>query len=359
MLTGLDAGQHGPLMTSLVMPAPSTSEHPHPACTADDDCSNPVVARGLCRKHYLREWRAHTLTRNASAPKKPRRCPVGDGHNHSVDGCWKEHGCRCVACTHSRKMERQRRRVRLRAYGREDQIGPRRVDAAPARAALTRLIDAGIALDRIAVAMGISRSNLATLRYGYRGAKAGIHQQTVNEAIATALIALDADSVATAIVPGLGSTRRLQALVAIGHTQLELAAALGRDVGNLSGLVLGHQQRITTSTRAAVTALFDTMWDQYHTGAGADRARRVAERRGWLPPMAWDDIDTDSTPPDLATSQSRGERILEDVEWLLEAGESLPVILSTVDSTADAVSKLAYRYERPDLARHFIRRNAA
>ena len=52
-----------------------------------------------------------------------------------------------------------------------------------------------------------------------------------------------------------------------------------------------------------IAALYDELWDQQpptHTRAqrvGRSYALTVARRHGWLPPLAWDDIDTDPAPP--------------------------------------------------------------
>ncbi|WP_243230070.1 hypothetical protein [Microbacterium sp. CIAB417] len=200
-------------------------------------------------------------------------------------------------------MERQRMRSRLRAYGREDQIRPRRVDAAPARTVLQRLLDSGFALERIAIAAGVPNSTLTTLRFGRRGA-AGVHLKTIEAVVAEALLRLEPQAISTSTVPATGTTRRLQALVATGQTQSTIAELLGRSVGNVSPLVHGRRQIVTVGTHDAVKALFDALWDQRPEGPMHDAARRLAERHGWLPPLAWDDPDTD---PDTSRRERRAD----------------------------------------------------
>lgn len=278
------------------------------SCTVDD-CTDTVVARGLCRKHYLRAWRDQTITEHSSSRQPAHECPDGDSHDHSADGCWALHGCRCGTCRHSRKMDRQRRRSRLRAYGREDQIRPRRVDAAPARAVLQRLLDSGFALERIAIAAGVPHSTLTTLRFGRRGANAGVHLKTIEAIVADALLRLDPQTISTCMVAATGTTRRLQALVATGQTQTTLAKLLGRGVGNLSPLVHGRRQIVTVGTHDAVKALFDALWDQHPEGTMHDVARRLAHQHGWLPPLAWDDPDTDPEPPAV----DRDPNLVDDI----------------------------------------------
>lgn len=174
-------------------------------------------------------------------------------------------------------MERQRRRSRLRAYGREDQIRPRRVDAAPARAVLQRLLDSGFALERIAIAAGVPHSTLTTLRFGRRGAAAGVHLKTIEAVVAEALLRLEPQAISTSTVPATGTTRRLQALVATGQTQSAIAELLGRGVCNLSSLVHGRRQIVTVGTHDAVKALFDALWDQRPEGP---KARSTTQHAG-------------------------------------------------------------------------------
>lgn len=322
-------------------------------CIVDGCERTMIAARGMCRMHYLRAWRSGTVAEIPSSRPARHECPTGEGHEHTVDGCWTLHGCRCGTCTHDRKMERQRRRSRLRAYGQENRIREYRVDAAPARDTLLRLLGAGHGLERIAAAACVHPSALTNLRYGRRGARAGEAQRTVSKRIAQALAQVNPDLITSGIVDATGTTRRLQALVAMGHTQSELAAALGREVGNLSPIVIGHRHTVTEGTRDAVRVLFDALWDQHPEGWIHDRARRLAARRGWRSPLAWDDIDTDPTPAATEMTQSKGEQVIEDLEWLLDGGESVDQIAVTLGRSFEAIAKLAQRHGRDDLARPF------
>lgn len=322
------------------------------------DCTGRVVGRGLCRPHYLQEWRAGTVSDRAVKAAERHECPTeGAEHTHTADGCWTTHGCRCTRCVHSRKMDQQRRRNRLRAYGLADQIQTRREPAEPAREHLAALLAAGIGLERIADAASIPRSVLLDLRYGRRGKAADPATRvltTLPAEYSDALLALTADDITRAILPSVGTVRRLRALVAIGWTQSEISARMGMYVGNFSRLILGYRPRVTAATAEAAASLFDELWAKPRTGAWADNARKVASARSWVGPLAWDDIDADPEPAVAESSeQTKGERVLEDVEWLLEAGEPAEQIALTLDRTAGSISKLAERHGRIDLARHF------
>jgi hypothetical protein len=59
---------------------------------------------------------------------------------------------------------------------------------------------------------------------------------------------------------------------------------------------------VTARTAQDVDALYEQLWNLRlpqstdDQRASADAARVFAAERGWLPPLAWDDIDTDSEP---------------------------------------------------------------
>lgn len=264
---------------------------------SDAGCDRAVVARRLCRKHYLRAWRAGEAASLPGRTVEVIVCPAD--HEHTAETCWLEHGCRCARCTHSRRMERQRRRNRLLAYGRAEQIRGVLIAAEPVRQHVTRLQEESRAgLERIADAAGVSRSALIDLKFGPRGAnrKLGLPTQ-IRSDVAEAVMAVAPDDISLAVVPALGTVRRLRALVRIGHTQTALANRMGWSVMNLSRLILGRQERVSAKTHDVVSAMFDELWDTPGTGTHSDAARRKAEQRRWLPPLAWDDPDTDPEPP--------------------------------------------------------------
>lgn len=322
-----------------------------------DDCDLRIVARGMCRKHYLRAHRAGALDEYPLRVRSHHECPAD--HDHTHDTCWLEHGCRCDTCRHSRKMERQRRRNRLLAYGRANEIRGERVPAGPVRDHLVSLLGEGVGLERIADAAGVPRSLCLDLRFGRRGKRAASKNATVQSVrrdYAEQLLALDIDGIERALLDSVGTCRRLQALVAIGWTESQLAERMGMDMGNFWGLLCGLRQRVTSGNAARAAQIFSTLWDQPQTGHYADNARRIAARRGWHPPLAWDDIDADPAPAiaDVPARMSKeGDVFLEDVEFLLNSGESPEQVAIILGRKPGTIAKLAERHDRLDLARHF------
>lgn len=120
-------------------------------------------------------------------------------------------------------------------------------------------------------------------------------------------------------IDGTGTARRLQALSAIGWPPTQLGARLGYDRRVIDGW---RQQRrhplVHRATATAIADLYDELWD---TPGPCTRTRRAAARRGWAPPMAWDDhtIDDPHATPDLG-SPPRGRIDDADITHLRHCG---------------------------------------
>lgn len=101
-------------------------------------------------------------------------------------------------------------------------------------------------------------------------------------------------------VDARGVRRRLQALVALGWSLSDLARFEGVHVGTV--WIWVRAERLGPSIVRRVEALYDLLSmtlpveDSHETRQVASRARGMARRRGWVPPLAWDDIDTDDAP---------------------------------------------------------------
>lgn len=111
-----------------------------------------------------------------------------------------------------------------------------------------------------------------------------------------------------------GSRRRLQALVALGHSPSLLANRLGISLPRMRRLLYGQSLTVNSATHAAVCALYKQLWDvvpadhTQHERATAEIARRRAQRLGWPPPMALDDdrMDDANYRPGLRPSPGVG-----------------------------------------------------
>lgn len=154
-------------------------------------------------------------------------------------------------------------------------------------------------------------------------------------------------------VDATGTRRRLRALSRQGWPASELAARLGTSQSGIRRLLEdGHG--CSARTRAAVVVLYDALWNCTPEGTKASRlAARRAESRGWAAPASWDDDEIDdpvAVPHFPAAVGSPTDHLLENVEWLLNAGESRIGVASRLGLKADSVCRSARRHGRPDIA---------
>lgn len=219
-------------------------------------------------------------------------CPPD--HKHGLTStCYVVHLCGCRACMDG-NARRRRDRYRLLAYGRyQDAHQP----IEPIRQHLQALVDTGMIPERIAISAGVGGATVRRL----------LNSETarfVTGATARKLLAVTPDSSTLAAqgrVNGRGTRRRLQALAAIGWNHHEIARRLGYPRWKVNKALEGAY--VDIRVHDDIAALYDELWDQQpptHTRAqrvGRSYALTVARRHGWLPPLAWDDIDTDPAPP--------------------------------------------------------------
>ena len=251
-------------------------------------------------------------------------------------------GCRCYTCARA-VSEYEARRQRLIAYGQWQPY----VDAEPVRAHVRMLMSAGIGRRTIARASGVPEGTLKKLLYG-RPAADRAPSRRVRPETGRRILRLTPSVellAAGAPVDATGTTRRLQALIAIGWTQTALAARLGWTVGNFHRLL--RQTRVSAGTARAARALYDELWNTppaEHDHAGrqaAARARNTAHRNGWPPPMAWDDntIDDPDAHPDRGAPARRRAAIAENAAELTAQGYTRAQIADRLGITKNALDR--------------------
>jgi len=103
-------------------------------------------------------------------------------------------------------------------------------------------------------------------------------------------IAIESGQWDPVLINPIGTIRRIQALVANGYNQRDLAARLGMKPCNISRLLASQSRSVHVKTADRVVALFDEL--QLRPGP-SDFARRRAARLGWPPPLAWDEDTID------------------------------------------------------------------
>jgi len=187
-------------------------------------------------------------------------------------------GCRCYVCAAARSEYDRRRTMAITA-------GTWRIDSAVVRDHLAVLAAQGMGYKRVAEVAGVHRSTVGRIIWGTGGRPA---PPTTRQDIAAKLLAVDADLAAGTNVPAVGTVRRLQALAALGWSLTGSAAALGMTPQNMASLL--RRPTVRRSTADAVAQLYEL---RSGTPGPSVRAREFAIRRGWPPPLAWNDIDTD------------------------------------------------------------------
>ncbi|MEU1327177.1 hypothetical protein [Streptomyces microflavus] len=167
-------------------------------------------------------------------------------------------------------------------------------------------------------------------------------------------------------VPACGAVRRVRALYALGHFNLQIAAAAGMSRDAIGHLAAGRYQTLKVKADDGIRAAYDQLSMQ----AGSSwKTRKLAEERGWAPPLAWDDdtIDDPAAVPQLDAPQAgftegddvanrflMGESVVLDrearravichlMEWSTETPEEIG---SRLEMSEGAVSQVWVRVKR-------------
>jgi hypothetical protein len=202
---------------------------------------------------------------------------------------YKLENCRCYVCAWAVSEYSRVRAERIAA-------GTWRLDSAPVRVHIRALSAAGMGYKRVAAVAGINASTVSRVLYG-RPDRGTPPPASIRYDLGARLLAVEPDLHPNANIEASGTVRRVQALVAIGHTLTSVAEALGWTVQNLSKVVhagaVPYALCVEVRTALAVSRLYDRWSMTVPDGPMADRARAHARTFGWVPPLAWDDDEID------------------------------------------------------------------
>jgi hypothetical protein len=230
-------------------------------------------------------------------------CPPDHKHgtNHT---CYVQHKCRCEPCADHHSAA-QRKLIRDHAKEAWGVRQPDWVDAELVRAHIRNLGSAGIGQPRLAELAGVDEKLLGRVLYGHTNSL-GFHppSRRVRRDTAEAILAIEATiENRHPLAPGLdarGTHRRIQALVMQGWSTARQSQYLGVDLTSVQKYL--RKRTIQRRTHDRVVAMFAELWDKTPPlDTPGDRnsyvqAIRYAARRGWVGPLAWDDIDNDPKP---------------------------------------------------------------
>lgn len=232
-------------------------------------------------------------------------------------------GCVCDACEQTRA--RRRRNYKLRKQGRGPTIATGKVVTH-----LRRLMAAGWTQTEISKASGVSQVTLSEARRG--------HAKRMTAAHAVAILSLDPDDAPRGhSSQSIGAIRRIQALARLGYTVREVCRAAGLHERYMAELI--DKNRTTCSTTAALA--IEDVYRRLHMTPPPmtphrKRTKTIAISRGWLPPLAYDDIDDPNGGLGTATTNAADPIVVARImsgEWRMKANpaERIEVITRWIE----------------------------
>jgi plasmid maintenance system antidote protein VapI len=260
-------------------------------------------------------------------------------------------GCDCDLCRDA--SNKYRRDVyRQKAYGRWNPWEPG--DAVREHVANLRAV--GMSLATIATLARVSSSALEAIVSGSEG-RPPTENVTAERARRIYSVRLDLDRIdPRAMLAAAGTARRLQALVAIGWNQMELARRTGIVPRQLGDIIRGNTKKVTAASAVAVRDVYEQLWaspppEQTRAQrAVAQRARAIAASRKWVPGAAWDDDEIDNPrakPQGVASGKRRGSLPCgEELLWLVALGETDAALAQRFGVDEGSVQDARYRAER-------------
>ena len=170
---------------------------------------------------------------------------------------------------------------------------PVRVPAAPVVSHIRSLLDEGMGWTRISRAAHSSSCTIARILNG---------QELIRRTVADRLLAVKYRPAPGRTVEATGTRRRIQALIAIGHTIVGISDESGVDHSVIHD-ILGGCANVRGVTADRIAAAYDWMSERPPAGgrkSAATVSRNRAAREGWPPASAWDDdtIDDPKSLPD-------------------------------------------------------------
>lgn len=168
-------------------------------------------------------------------------------------------------------------------------------------------------------------------------------------------------------VDATGTRRRLEALAVLGWSQSAVARRLGLSQQNVNTWTT--RRRIRVATAQLVAGLYAELWNTPNPHPMAYVTRGIAERRGYLSPLWWDDdrIDdptydprTDVQPDRITPFRERRNARLGEVARLRTRGFSARAIAEQVGISRRQVERdLAEIRGLQDHAEHVAERVAS
>jgi hypothetical protein len=289
-------------------------------------------ARYALSRHRCDTWLTRQAKKQAAAAARLASGPTRDcrhtntHHQHGTYAAYVLDRCHCRPCRDA-NSDYEALRAKQIAYGTWEPYVP----AWRSRAHCRRLMDAGMGLKQVAKTSGIAHGLLSKLMYGVYNSDGTFKRAPSKRVRATTearILAVQLDLADGAKVDGLGTRRRLQALVAIGYAISDLGRRI--DLTNIHRTI-HNDGPVLQATAASTRALYDQLSmtpnqpSDWRAKIAANRARSYAIQHRWAPPLAWDDdsIELSDTSPDRGSDGRLAARFDQVVIDRILAGERL------------------------------------
>lgn len=260
------------------------------------------VAEFAFARHDCARRIAKTAHQAARAARKAHRLPADDQRHGKRAGYLA--GCHCEPCERAHSVYTKRYKARVEGGG------STMTDARPVAAHVDRLHE-WMSYGAIAAAAGVPASVVTGLR----------QRRSMSRVRAAQILAVHPlVAVGAHYVAGRGAARRLQALNALGYSMRALADEVGLSMTWVQKLCAHPELQVEAGNARLVADVYQRLAMRVPVGAdrisrgAVEHARRAAARKGWVPPLGWDDIDRDEAPAQAVTIAS-GRRIDLD-EWV-------------------------------------------
>ncbi|AHJ86329.1 hypothetical protein 32HC_51 [Mycobacterium phage 32HC] len=215
------------------------------------------------------------------------------------------------------------------------------VEVEPVQEHIDALLKAGRTLREISQQAGVEQRRVLMIYEGraHRGKKRRTH---VYRRTADAILAIE---VPGDVVAALGTVRRIQALVTIGHPFFELARRLDVDDRELERIATRQPTIVSIELDEKIRALYGEL--AMIPGKNGE-ARQLGRRMQWAAPFAWDDdadLDNAAAKPAGVPSPPRGPKptIPPDFPEMVAdhraAGRTDAEIAAFFDLTIEALKK--------------------
>lgn len=242
--------------------------------------------------------------------------------NHDKLTCYVNYRCRRDECV-ERYNRRNQERLALKAEGTWNRF----TEVDPVRRHVQSLIDAGATPNGIATAAGVSNAALRGILPASTQRRAP-RKHRMEASTAAKLLAVTTEQVTSPLVCPIGTTRRIQALVAEGWPLNHLAIRLGFNKKYIYLLLKRTEDlgpcEVRASTARRVADLYPQLLGLEPTRYGVTKAsraaaRRFAKSRGWPPANYWTERMDAIDDPDFEPLYgiTKRELVAQDANWVM------------------------------------------